>query len=480
MIENERESRKTVLLMAHGGRAVTYLFHTDVVRALLNSNIRVVGLVDDVLVDRLTEEFKGLDVVFESRRHDACRRYVGSYRTYLQLLVDFLRRCGVSSRMNLGAVLHHQRLTESQTNGKWKAVLVIVRPFIWMMRRIRLLRTAVAQAQTRWFTADIYGDLFTKYRPVLAVSSSPGWFWDRFFLREAKANGISTAAVVIGWDHPNSKGAPGAPVDRITCWSETQKAELVDGSDWNPSHVNMGGAPAYDSYVRGESCIPREAYFQKHGLDPDRRLLAYACTFVSYSPNIQNINALARLVAGDELVENGQLLVRLHPRHFQGEIFERERDEVLRLADVHPHVHVVEPKALAGKMARYSSEDSPELTSMLRHCDVFLSVFSTMVVEAGLCDKPIISTCLDSNEGWGDRYWLRLSQVGHWPTHSRLVESKAGRVALNADELRNLVNAYLENPALDRDNRKKFVIDECTYVDGSAGRRTGEFLVSLT
>ena len=66
MIENERESRKTVLLLAaHGGRAVTYLFHTDVVRALLNSNIRVVGLVDDVLVDRLTEEFKGLDVVFE-------------------------------------------------------------------------------------------------------------------------------------------------------------------------------------------------------------------------------------------------------------------------------------------------------------------------------------------------------------------------------------------------------------------------------
>ena len=33
--------------------------------------------------------------------------------------------------------------------------------------------------------------------------------------------------------------------------------------------------------------------------------------------------------------------------------------------------------------------------------------------------------------------------------------------------------------AADGEKRRKFILDECTYTDGSAGRRTGEYLLGL-
>jgi hypothetical protein len=45
--------------------------------------------------------------------------------------------------------------------------------------------------------------------------------------------------------------------------------------------------------------------------------------------------------------------------------------------------------------------------------------------------------------------------------------------------LRELINFYLNDPTTDSDNRRKFIQEECTFTDGSAGRRTGEYLLSL-
>jgi len=143
------------------------------------------------------------------------------------------------------------------------------------------------------FTAQIYTDLFEKYHPDLVVAASPGFRQDRYLLREAVAHEIRTAAAIISWDSSSSYGLPGAPVDWITCWSEVQKQELVGGADWNPERVNVGGMPPYDHYIRNTWQMPRAEYFRLHGLDPQRKLLSYASSFVSWSPNYQNVEALA-------------------------------------------------------------------------------------------------------------------------------------------------------------------------------------------
>jgi hypothetical protein len=94
-----------------------------------------------------------------------------------------------------------------------------------------------------------------------------------------------------------------------------------------------------------------------------------------------------------------------------------------------PHVHVVEPVPLGGSLGYYSGEDMPEKTSMMAHSDVFLTVYSTMVVEAAIHDRPIVSVCMDAPGGWNwpRKFSLPLSQIGNWPTHDRFRVAGAGR-----------------------------------------------------
>lgn len=149
-------------------------------------------------------------------------------------------------------------------------------------------------------------------------------------------------------------------------------------------------------------------------------------------------------------------------------------------------MHVVEPVPIGGELGHYSGEDMHEKSSMMAHADVFLTVYSTMVVEAAIHDSPIISVCIDAPRGWGyvrklplRKYSLPLSKIGDWPTHDRFRKSGAGRVVFDKDQLRKAVNEYLNDPALDSEARASFVQREVTYTDGSAGIRTGEFLASL-
>jgi hypothetical protein len=278
-------------------------------------------------------------------------------------------------------------------------------------------------------------------------------------------------------------------MDHVTCWSEIQKQELVLGSDWDPARVNIGGIPSYDGYFNGTWRMPREEYFKLHGLDTDRRLIAYAASFITFSPNLQNIEALARLVSGDELAEPSQLLVRLHPNHFMDvPRFARELERTRRLAAAYPHVHLVEPVPLLGRngaaggeLGFYSGEDMDEKSSMMAHADVFTTVYSTMVVEAACHGTPVVAVTIDHPTGWDepDKFYLPLTRIGHWPTHQRFIDSKAGRAATNADELRDALNAYLRDPDADKAARGRFLEDEVTYTDGTAGKRTGEYLLSL-
>ena len=234
------------------------------------------------------------------------------------------------------------------------------------------------------------------------VASTPGWRIDRYLLREAGRRGVRTATVIVGWDNPSSYAIPGAQVDYATCWSGVQKDELVYGSDWDAERVHIGGIPSYDGYFRKQWLMPRDEYFKLHELDPNRKLISYASSFVHFAPNFPNVEALAKLVASDTLAEPSQLLVRLHPSHFQDKpkMFGEERERIFGLEEQYPHVHVVRPVALGGSLGYYGGEDMDEKSSMMAHSDVMVTVYSTMLVETAVHDTPMIAAVIDTPGGW--------------------------------------------------------------------------------
>jgi CDP-glycerol glycerophosphotransferase (TagB/SpsB family) len=469
---------KRIFISADHGLAIVYFLQSDVVPTLIKGGAEVILLTDDALVERIRQRFGQPGLSVEGLRLQAAQKYFQTVSPFWQWWLDFLRRAGASKRINLEAVESYVNQVKSEAHPRRKLLFPIMQLVIALMRRSRAVRKAILRAQQR-FNPNLYADLFERYKPDLVVASTPGWRHDRYLLREASARNVPTAAVIVGWDNSSSYSLPGAPVDWITCWSEIQKQELMLGSDWEPGQVSINGIPSYDGYFEREWLLPKEEYFRLHGLDPQRKLISYASSFITFSPNIQNIETLAELVMSNDVAEPAQLLVRLHPNHFMDvKRFAEEREQVRALAKKHKHIHVVEPVPLGGSLGYYSGEDMPEKSSMMKHSDVFVTVYSTMVVEASAHESPVVSACIDSRVGWPGKFTLPLSKIGDWPTHSRFRNSAAGRVAYTKTELKEALNFYLKDPQADMLERRAFVVRECTYTDGSASKRTADFLLS--
>jgi hypothetical protein len=473
--------KKRVLISADHGLAIIYFLQSDVVPTLLQAGHEVVILTDDGLKEQIARRFGQPGLIVEGLRLKQAREFFETVEPTRQWWFNFLRRVGASGRINVEAMSSHVEQVAGEASPRRRLIMPFARMAVGTLRRSKAARKWVIQQQWK-YTDHLYDDLLSRYQPDLVIASTPGWRFDRYLLREAAKQGIETAAVIVGWDNPSSYSLPGAPVNAVTCWSKIQKEELVLGSDWDPDKVNIGGIPSYDGYFRKEWLIDKEEYFKLHKLDPNRKLLGYACSFITFSPNYQNIEPLARMVAEDKFSEPSQLLIRLHPNHFMDEpLYAGEREKIFALAEKYEHVHVVEPVPLGGELGYYSGEDMPEKTSMMAYSDVFLTVYSTMVVEAALHGTPIVSVCFDAPGGWNTpgKFSLALTKIGDWPTHQRFRLANAGKVAYDEGKLLEAVNAYLTDPNLDSEARKKFIEDEITFTDGSAGKHTAQFFLDL-
>ena len=441
---------KRIFISADHGMAIIYFLQSDVVKTLLAAGVEVVLLTDDETKDLIAKRFGQPGLTFEGLRLKQASAYAETYKPRLQWLLNYLRRVGGSSRINTEAMDSH--IWEVWVENSWKFRLFIWIPAgfaILLLRTFSIARKFLVQLQNQFIpTPNLYADLFEKYDPDLIIASTAGWRLDRYLLREAHAHGIPTMAAIVGWDNPSSYAISGLPMDWATCWSELQKEELVRGSDWKPERVHVGGIPSYDGYFRQEWLMPKDQYFELHGLDTERKLISYACSFVHFAPNYPNVEALAKLVSSDLLAEPSQLLIRLHPSHFQDKpkMFADERERIQALEKNYPHVHVVRPVPLGGSLGYYGGEDMDEKSSMMAHSDVVVTVYSTMVVETAVHGTPVVAAVIDTPGGWNKpkKYSLSLKKIGNWPTHQRFRAAKAGRVANNEIELCDVLNAYLE------------------------------------
>ncbi len=472
---------KTAFVFIDHGLGLVYFLDTGLAKILTEKGIRLVFLVQDEILSKMREKYgENKNLFFDSNHERDIKKYQNERLPTLQYLMEHIRDSSASNKIPLTYVETHRLRKEKESKGKWRFLLILSRPAIWLLRRSKFSRTVFRWLQQSLFTSDIFSELFEQYQPDLVISITAGWRIDKFLLREAKRHGVKTAATIVGWDNPSAMGIQGADVTYANVWSEIHKTELVNGIDWKPEKIHIGGMPIYDGYINKIWEKPWNEYFQEHGLDENKSLVAYVATALSISPNLHIIKSLVEIIHQGKLDKPAQLLIRLHPNHFKPfPHYQQECAEIYKLAEQFPEIKIVAPKALAGDVPRYSGEDFPEKSSMLRHSDVIVSIYSTMVVEAALHDKPVISVCIDSEEGWGDKYWIPLSTVPNWPTASRIVKMNVGKNAFSVDELIQWLNLYLNNPGLQKEDRLKFVESEITYLRGESTRKTAEFFISL-
>ena len=473
---------RTILLIIDHGLSLAYFLYTDLAKKMLEQGVRLVFLVQDEVLPKLCQDFKDVpNLVFESVREQELVKYQWGYHGRIQNLLEFVRGSVASPRIPLTYVDTHRQRKLRDTHSRIRAVMLLLQPVIYLLRVSALGRRLFMWLQNKLFTSDIYADIFEKYRPDLVLSGTAGWRNDRYLLREANRRGLKTGMFVIGWDNPSCNGLPGAHVQYANVWSQIHIWELNAGLDWPKKDIHIGGMPLYDNYLSGKWLIPRAEYFKLHGLDPKKKLVVYVATALSITPNLHIVKEMIDLVTGGQLSVPAQLMIRLHPNHFKPvKHYQEEREAIYALAKDHPEVVIVAPRALAGDLPRYSGEDFEEKASMLAHCDVMVSIYSTMVVEASLHDKPVVSACINHPTGWPNTFWVPLDTVPSWPTAKRVMACNASQVAYTPQELRQALDAYLIDPALHAEGRRKFVEQELTFLKaGQATQQTADYLLSL-
>lgn len=478
------KGRPPVIFMAAGsGYEARMLLRFAILSTLKASGATLVLLVPNPEEAYIRQEFEDSQVHIEELPEQACTQYLLGSR--VQSHLRLLRNHALDTRQ---ARYISDKARVRLRFSRHPSVRILDKSLVWLLQRSRWLRKAVVAAESRLFPGHLYASLLDRYQPDLVITGLPGYYvYDIFLLREAKARGIKTVAVITFWDSPHNMGLHGVVPDYLVAWSQTMKEELIRFQGFRADRIFVGGVASFDVHRRSDGFPSREELFQRYGLDPGRKLIVFGTKSPLGYPHIEIVEALVKAIDEGRFAYPSQLLVRLHPMHQAPEYIQNPalkglmaRYDAIRQRT--PYLAYSLPQVLSSKLnTDMPLAESLELAAILHHADVLVTLFSTLVLEACLQDTPVINICYDpplSQPIAGLRPRPIIVDMNQ-PQNIRVRASGGSRLAHSEEELTDLINLYLQNPGLDRAERQKLAEQECGPTDGEAGERIAQFILSL-
>jgi CDP-glycerol glycerophosphotransferase (TagB/SpsB family) len=123
-------------------------------------------------------------------------------------------------------------------------------------------------------------------------------------------------------------------------------------------------------------------------------------------------------------------------------------------------------------------EDTDTLHYLLRYSDVLINFFSTISLEALVCDLPVIHIAYDEYTSGLRAGHLLKFRMRHDLNRKKL-RHESTRIAKSPKELVRFIDTYLEDRSLDQEKRKEYALFECEYLDGKASERFASALEAL-
>ena len=270
----------------------------------------------------------------------------------------------------------------------------------------------------------------------------------------AKRLQIPTASFIFSWDNLASKGRMAATFDYFLVWSELMKNELLRFYPYTkPAAVSVVGTPQFEPYVLPDYKLSDFNFYETFGLNSEEKIICYSCADATIGPNDPLVIATLAEGIRNGAVKPCQLLVRTSPAEDESR-FAETKAKYPEIKWNHPKWKLTReghPEPWSQRVP--TREDLSMLKAILKHCDLNVNMLSTMSLDFMLFEKPVVNTAFGNgvNGLYNDQRFLDYEH------YDNVVKSGAVKVAKNEDELFNAVNAYLENPELDQENRKKLI-----------------------
>lgn len=322
----------------------------------------------------------------------------------------------------------------------------------------------------------------TRLRSVgarLVVSFAPEGMREMVLIEAANSLQIPTLVMIRSRDNLTSK-IPYLPyADRYAVWSHVLKDCLLNlYPETDPACVEVTGAPQFDRHLDPAWRLTREELFARIGLDPKRPLILYTMAAPSLIPHEGAIvQHLADAAHAGRFIRDAQLLVRGHPRMFGSNLRLLRREYPEARYYPRPAHAAYASEDHEADVVRHVLADEPVHLSLLAHQDVQVNVCGTMTIDSAIFDKPIVNVYYDLPAGLSSG--LSVRRFYKRSDTKQMMSYGASRLAHDPDECIELINRYLERPAMDAEGRRKARSEDCGPLDGRSGRRTAQLIEAL-
>lgn len=452
---------RTILLPIYNGMVSRNFFRTDVYRELIRDpNIRLVVAIPSSKLEFYKEQFSHPRLVFEPL--DDIRET--RFGTFL---------AGLAFNLLPTRTIWFRQKDRYIKYGNYpnffikRALNLFLGPFRFPKQIIRGL--------DRFVPADEgVIALIKKYRPDLLFAPDIAFGIDRVFLRAAKRRNIRTIGMVRSWDNLTSKGVIQILPDLLILYTDRMKKQAIKYAGMPEDRIIITGSPGYDDFFR-KLPMNREEFFKKIKVDPSRRLILFAPFYDRFTGSaVRMINYLIDAIESGKLPRDIHLLVRYRPA--TPEIPEG----VIKPS---PYVSISKPcesyfpiktsLMLSRKDWEFSDADMQLLLHSLYFCNIMINTFSTLTIDASAFDKPSIGIRFDADPNCPSLHSVKFVLDRH--DHYRELASTGGvRLVNDMDDLVSAINAYLENPRLDSEGRKRMREEQIQFFDDLSGKRVAE------
>ncbi|MBI2639315.1 MAG: CDP-glycerol glycerophosphotransferase family protein [Candidatus Sungbacteria bacterium] len=446
---------KTILLTIFHGAAAKNILRTGVLNALLKEkDVRIVCLMrfpDRVLLYQQ-------EIPHERLAYDAFYRIPGGA---LERMFSFLKFRLIKTATT---DLRHKMSYDSHRNySRYVSSLL----FNWVIAR-KVVRQALRFVDYHLVGDSGFGSVLEKYRPDAVVVTNLFDDGETALLRESKRRGIVTVGYVNSWDKLTARSSVRLLPDKLIVFNQILKQEAVEHADMAEERVAACGIPQYDQYITDKPGS-REKFFKENGLDAKKHLILYAPVGVTFSDSDwEVIDLLHEVISGGE-IKDAELLVRFPPNDFLDEQEVKKR----------PWLKYDLPGVRFGtKRSEDWDMDFDELrrmTNLLANTSVVVGYSASIIVDAAVFDKPSVGVNFEVKKSSR----LARSPIQRYKTdHFRKVLRARGiRLAGSRQELVDVINAYLRDPLLDREQRRRFVEEQCWRLDGKSGERVANVIL---
>ena len=266
--------------------------------------------------------------------------------------------------------------------------------------------------------------------------------------------GIPTSTVIYSWDNlPKAKLALRA--NQYLVWSQYMKEELSLFYPEIPTEkIVISGTPQFSFYANPGQIIKKEVFFEKYGLNPNKRTICFSGDDELTSPDDPKyLEDIAEALEQNGLRNDYQILFRRCPIDFSG----RYDAVIQKYSDL---IKEAPPLWNFEKSTNWTTsypvyEDVALLVSTVFYCDLVINIGSTMAFDFAMFDKPCLFINYDQ-EVQHDNNWSvdTIYRFQHFRSMGKLnavgwIDSKSA--------IASLIKKAIETPEIVGSDRQLWV-----------------------